>query len=84
MTNFEMLKSLSEEDFVRYLFGDANNLGCYACLQSQRGMNKNQVWQKHCLGKMGRDANSCFRCRVEWLKTEVGEWEQYYKGGAID
>lgn len=82
MTNFEMLKSLSEEDFARYLFGDANNLGCYACLQSQRGMDSKQVWQKHCLGKIGRDANSCFRCRVEWLKTEVGEWEQYYKGGA--
>ena len=79
MTNFDRLKELPPEDFVRFIFGNENTTGTYCCMQSMNKLNDKEVWQKHCLARHGRDMNSCFRCRVEWLNANVGELEAPYR-----
>lgn len=79
MTNFERLKELSPEDFVRFIFGNGSTTGTYCCMQQMNKLDNKVVWQKHCLSTMGRDEDACYRCRVQWLKANIGVLEEPYR-----
>ena len=61
MTRFEYIKTLSPEDFARYM----SSLNSSVCRHNGNG----ERWKTHCLTKYRNDCEGCYR--EFWTKEEI-------------